>query len=310
MLKLNLRSIVAALALAALVSPSAYAGMVYKSFTVTNNGNAPLNISSPAISGNVAEYSFVWNNCTAPVPVGGTCQLWAAFSPVAGGARPPASLDFMSDGSTGPNHSIALSGTGAVIPPANCNTLLASAPGTPSGYYTIQPARVVGGAQYSAYCDMTTDGGGWTRVNASLVATSSRTFGANDVVSGNNAPGASCAAGLSNWTVTTPRIAYNNIRLEFTRTTTVMQCSSIQSGASAVLSGMNGEYWTGAGWAAPRSTCTWSDNVWAYGDSYTRDLPKTWRLKSGRSADGTIKLVTACNYGDDSGAFTATMWLR
>ncbi|MCB9582574.1 MAG: hypothetical protein H6717_36390 [Polyangiaceae bacterium] len=42
----------------------------------------------------------------------------------------------------------------------SCEELLAAAPATPSGAYTVS----VGGSEMTAQCDMTTDGGGWTLV--------------------------------------------------------------------------------------------------------------------------------------------------
>ena len=80
--------------------------------TVTNVGNAALNISSVTIQGsNASDFAVTSNSCVgSPVPVGGRCTVSVVFSPKAVGSR-SAALVFASDDPAGP-YTISMSGTG------------------------------------------------------------------------------------------------------------------------------------------------------------------------------------------------------
>lgn len=157
----KLRSIAGLLALATLMPQAAYAVSVSKDFVITNTGDGLLTFSGVALSGNTTDYALTGNTCTSVAP-GGSCILTVKFTPKAVDARPEASLDFSTNGSNGPAHKIALKGAGRY--PVSCKDLLTVAPGTPSGKYTIDPDGAGAVAPFSAYCDMTTNGGGWTMV--------------------------------------------------------------------------------------------------------------------------------------------------
>lgn len=81
--------------------------------TVTNTGNANLNVQSPTISGtNANQFAVTDDSCNAgPVAAGGNCSIDVQFNPTARGAQ-TAELDIPSNDPNMPTTSIPLSGTG------------------------------------------------------------------------------------------------------------------------------------------------------------------------------------------------------
>jgi hypothetical protein len=83
--------------------------------TNTNNGSAPLTLSSIVITGaNSGDFSQT-NNCPASLAVGANCQINITFAPTATGVR-NASLS-VTDDAPGSPQNVPLSGTGTTPPP-------------------------------------------------------------------------------------------------------------------------------------------------------------------------------------------------
>lgn len=129
------------------------------SVSISNNGPVPAPLS---IAASGAAFSVTGGSCVylATLEAGQSCTLSLRFDPTAAGSA-SGSL------SLGPQYApVALTATGLTgsggLLVSSCKTLKDATPSLSSGIYTL--SRNVGGAieTFSAYCDMTTDGGGWT----------------------------------------------------------------------------------------------------------------------------------------------------
>ena len=114
----------------------------------------PIACSAPwgaAVSANSSVTAYY----TETVPFGNTCsqENRACTNGVLSGTFVHANCE------VGPEH------------PASCKAVLTAAPSSPSGQYTIDPDGNGPETALSAYCDMTSAGGGWTRVVRQYEAT-------------------------------------------------------------------------------------------------------------------------------------------
>ena len=159
--------------------------------TLTNTGNAALNIGTISIGGAAAgDFSLAGGSCAngAAIAAGASCAVQASFTPTAAGAR-AATLN-ITHNAAGGSSSVALSGTGNSVPQAtialsaagvNFGTLLT---GTPSAVSSITVSN--SGQAALTFSAITVDG-----PNAAII-----TRGGSCAVATPLAAGASCTVTL------------------------------------------------------------------------------------------------------------------
>jgi len=188
-----------------------------------------------------------------------------------------------------------------LIPRATCQAHFTAGCRNDGSYILL-----VSGARVNATCDMSTDGGGWTRLNSNLVTSSSPTFNASDQLAGNNVPNPSCSGTSNTFTVTGAKITYTEAKILLTRTTTIMQCTFVPQMTQGNIYYLNGGTWT-----SHASNCDWGNTPWAKADPdvTTTTLQNDWKLMFTGSAT-TFNFRSVCTYSGDNGAYTAQILVR
>jgi centrosomal CEP192-like protein/parallel beta helix pectate lyase-like protein/ASPM-SPD-2-Hydin domain-containing protein len=146
--------------------------------TLTNSGNATLNISAVTPTGDFVQT----NNCGTSLNAGGSCTISVSFTPIAGGPR-TGTLTLIDDAATSPQK-VALTGTG-----------LAPAPGVSISPATLAfSGTLVGSASGTQIVTLTNTGK--ATLNISAISTSSD-FSQTNNCSASLAPSAKCSINVS-----------------------------------------------------------------------------------------------------------------
>ncbi|GMV39701.1 MAG: hypothetical protein AMXMBFR64_14170 [Myxococcales bacterium] len=190
-------------------------------------------------------------------------------------------------------------------PARSCKDILQSGYSTGSGTYWLDPSNGFA-APFQVTCDMTTDGGGWTKLNANLASISvskgTASWSGSDVVGTGHGTG--CGVTPRQYTLTGVPFAYTEVYVLLTRTTSILQCSSIGGGSA----GWYTPPWTGA--FNPNGMCLWGDGIFAHAccNTSTSGLKLDWVMKKS-GVNTELYYNTECA-SPDQGAFTMRWFVR
>ena len=236
--------------------------------TATLRNLGDINVSGLSISA-PAGFTVASNDCGNSLQANSQCTLTVRFAPSAiRGAR---SGEFIasSDNAT----SVNLSASGTYTPLYSCKTIKQTDGSAGSGLYWIDTDGTGGQAPFEAYCDMTTDGGGYTHIGVENGLQTYRSTDSN-----------SCPAGMN---IVVPRtqahwdslFAYETFRNQ-------------QLGQSldyfAIVPGIS----------KPGD-----------GGNYTSSVMRSGSVSDWRALDGGAWFLRSSTFSEPNGDYTANCWL-
>jgi hypothetical protein len=178
--------------------------------TLSNSGNAPLNITSLVLTGTNASDFAQTNTCGSSVAAGANCTISVAFTPSASGSR-TASVS-ITDNASGSPQSVSLTGAGNNPQP----TLTSLSPASAVVGAAVQ-TLTLNGTNFLASSTVTYNGVGHTatfvsstQLTISLSGTDQATAGSYAVVVTNPAPGGGASSPL-NFAVGNPQPSLSSL---------------------------------------------------------------------------------------------------
>lgn len=182
---------------------------------------------------------------------------------------------------------------------------------TGSGKYRIKPQSSVA-TTYDVDCDMVSEGGGWTKINAQTASAITGSFNANQQMIVSNLPSGNCTPGPFSMRINNIKIPYTRIRMDMTRGATIVQCATLSKYATATSITTQNGYVDNINLVSS-SMCTWNDNIWAraQGNVSSSGLRLNWRILANKDPDSTgVSFYSTCSYTTDNGSITATWFVK